>query len=67
MSELELVWIRECEVCGREHRQCETHDIGSIDEIDAESKAFKKRCEAWYSSHLKGLHADQISPAALAE
>lgn len=57
MSELELVWIRECEVCGKEHRQCETHDIDSVDEIEAESKAFKQRCEDWYNAHIQVLLA----------
>tara|TARA_R110001592_G_scaffold101457_1_gene287111 strand:+ start:181 stop:387 length:207 start_codon:yes stop_codon:yes gene_type:complete len=62
MSELELVWIRECEICGREHQQCETHDIRSVDEIEAESKAFKQRCEDWYSAHIRVLLEGQ--PAA---
>jgi len=68
MSELELVWIRECEICGREHQQCETHAIHSVDEIEVESKAFKQRCEDWYSAHIRVLLAGQpTAPTPLAD
>ena len=60
MSELELVWVRECEVCGKEHRHAETHQIKSIDEIDSESGAFKTKCENWYRAHVKTRLAEQV-------
>jgi hypothetical protein len=63
MSELELVWIRECEVCGKEHQHCESHDIESIDEIESESKAFKQRCEDWYRTHVRIIQSGQLRPA----
>jgi len=66
MSELELVWILQCEVCGREHQQCESHDIQSLDQIESESKAFKQRCEEWYLAHVQVLQAGKL-PAAMAE
>lgn len=66
MSELELVWIRECEVCAKEHTHAETHSICSIDQIEAESGAFKTKCEVWYRTHLEDLLADQMSCADLA-
>ncbi len=67
MSELELVWIRECEVCGKEHQQCETHDVRSVDDIEAESKAFKQRCEDWYSAHIQVLLASHPARTPLAD
>ena len=67
MSELELVWIRECEVCGKEHRHFETHDIQSIAEIEPESKAFKQRCEDWYETHVELMLADQVRSAAVTD
>ena len=60
MSELELVWIRECEVCGKEHRYSEVLNIGSIDEVDAKSGAFKNKCEQWYASHVDSLLNQQL-------
>ncbi|MDP6184146.1 MAG: hypothetical protein QF609_10035 [Gammaproteobacteria bacterium] len=60
MSELELVWIRECEVCAKEHRYVETHNIRSLDEIDSESGVFKTKCEQWYRTHIESLLAEQV-------
>ncbi|TDJ60838.1 MAG: hypothetical protein E2O36_07085 [Proteobacteria bacterium] len=61
MSEVELVWIRECEVCAIEHRYMETHKIESIDDVESESGAFKLRCENWYRTHIESLLAQQLS------
>lgn len=61
MSELELVWIRECEVCATEHQYIEIHKIESIDEIESESGAFKAKCEDWYRTHVEGLLAQQLN------
>ncbi len=60
MSELELVWILECEVCAKEHKRVETHSIQSIDEIDSESGAFKTKCDNWYRVHVETLLAGQV-------
>lgn len=67
MSELELVWIRECEVCHEEHQHFETHAIESIDEVEIgiESIAFKRRCERWYKEHLKLAEAQHLSVAGV--
>lgn len=56
MSHLELVWIRECEICAKEHQQIE-----SIEDIATKSGAFKKRCENWYQSHIANLTAEQLA------
>ncbi len=64
MSELELVWIRECEICAKEHRRCETHPIDSIDDIETESTAFKDKCEDWYRAHVEILLAGYRHPVA---
>ena len=63
MSELELVWIRECEVCAKEHKQVDIHRIKSIDEIDSESGVCKIKCENWYRIHVETLLAGQVSEA----
>ena len=60
MSELELVWILECEVCAKEHKHVETHNIKSIDEIDSESGVFKAKCDDWYRAHVETLLAGQV-------
>lgn len=60
MSELELVWILECEVCAKEHKHAETHSIQSIDEIDSESGVFKTKCDNWYRAHVETLLAGQV-------
>jgi hypothetical protein len=60
MSELELVWIRECEVCATEHRHIETHKIASIDEIESQSGVFKTKCEDWYRAHVENRLAEQM-------
>ncbi|MFT4580490.1 MAG: hypothetical protein ACI915_000778 [Gammaproteobacteria bacterium] len=59
MSELELVWVRECEICGKEHQRNECLEIGSLDDIESESGAFKFRCENWYPLHIRALRAEQ--------
>ena len=61
MSELELVWIKECEVCAREHRQVESHSIESIDQIESEAGMFRSRCERWYRTHVENLLAGQLN------
>ena len=61
MSDLELVWIRECEVCAKEHQQTESLQIESIEEIATKSGVFKRRCESWYRSHVAELIAGQIA------
>lgn len=62
MSAVELVWVQQCEVCGREHRHMETHGVMSHDEAAAEAGAFRARCEHWYQAHVAVLDARR--PAA---
>jgi hypothetical protein len=61
MSDLELVWIRECEICAKEHQQMESLQIESVEDIAKKSGAFKTRCENWYRSHIANLTAGQIA------
>ncbi len=67
MSELELVWVRECEICSKEHRHMETHCIHSEAEIEIESGAFKARCERWYRTHVDALLKQQRLPQEATE
>ena len=66
MPELELVWVQECEVCGREHRQNEHVCVASMDEVDGATGSFRERCERWYVSHLEEMHAQLLVVAARA-
>jgi hypothetical protein len=61
MSEVEFVWVQECEVCGREHRHMECHAATSRDEILRQEAAFRERCANWYQGHLETLQARQLS------
>ena len=58
MSDLELVWIRECAI---EHQQMESLQRESIEDIATKSGAFKTRCENWDRSHRANLAAEQIA------
>jgi hypothetical protein len=61
MSDLELVWMRECEICATEHQQMESLQIESIEGIATKSGAFKTRCENWDRSHRANLTAEKIA------
>lgn len=61
MSELELVWVQECEICGREHRHMEQHCVESLDEAEAETGAFWARCNSWYNEHIEAMQAKQAT------
>lgn len=66
MAELELVWVKECEVCGREHRQMDHVCIDSIEEVDGATGRFYERCERWYSNHIEHIQAQHLVSAATA-
>ena len=57
MAELELVWVKECEVCGREHRQVDRIGIDSIADVEGATGRFCERCEQWYHAHVEHLQA----------
>lgn len=65
MEELELVWIQQCDVCGREHRHIEQRCVTSADEADAESGAFRERCDNWYEAHVATLEARRARPLSM--
>ncbi len=52
MLNAELVWIRDCEFCGREHRRQVTCTAESIDCLQAEVSGFERDCEQWFEVHL---------------
>jgi len=55
MEELELVWVQQCGICGREHRHIEQRCVTSADEAKAEAGAFRQRCDSWYEAHVAAL------------
>ncbi len=61
MAEVELVWIQQCEVCGREHRHMENHPVEAIDDAEAETSAFWERCNNWYRAHVDAVQSHQAS------
>lgn len=56
MPALEFVWVQHCEVCGCEHRHMEHHEA-SPGSGDAQSEAFRERCQTWYRAHLDAAQA----------
>ncbi|MSR13328.1 MAG: hypothetical protein EXR86_01955 [Gammaproteobacteria bacterium] len=59
MSEVELVWVQSCDVCGCEHRHMENHPIESQDQAESETGAFWERCNSWYRAHVEAVQAQQ--------
>lgn len=62
MAELELVWIKNCEVCGREHCRREHAAVDSLDAAEVETGAFYSKCEDWYQCHVAAIHSEQMGP-----
>ena len=71
MSEVELVWIRDCEICGTEHRKLADLCVESMEDAVAKTGAFCTKCERWYEAHVAALQTSRLStdirPQALVE
>lgn len=59
MAEVELVWVQQCEVCGREHRHMENHPVVNVEDADVETTAFRERCNNWYRAHVDAVQDRQ--------
>lgn len=63
METTELVWVTECEVCGKEHKRTETCQPLDLDDLVLKAGTFERRCEHWYREHLALLTAQRIGHA----
>ena len=53
MVEAELVWVRECESCGGEHRKEMAVSVPDVDAIEAANAEFEAECERWFEAHAE--------------